>query len=888
MSLIFVSTHMHQKDQDVFENGSEWVRVDFHLHTKADKEFKFSGSEKEFYKQYAQKLADEGIGLGVITNHNKFDLKEFKELRKEARKLGVVLLPGLELSVGDGSNGIHCLVVFSDEWISSKGDLINPFLTAAFAGKSPTQYETENGRTEDGLHATLKLLERTNGDYFVVFAHVEQRSGLWAEVGGGRITELSELPLVQERCLGFQKVRTHQKTGKGCRVSVQGWWKGRYPAEVEGSDAKSIDQIGKGTKQSFVKMGAGTFEALKFALTDPKHRVRFDAPNNEHSWIKSIRFQGGLFDGLAVSFSPNLNCLIGIRGSGKSAVLECLRYVLDISPGDTPEDANYKKELVPYVLQSGGTATVEVCDIHGTTYEVSRTLRYDPVVKLNGITQSDVAIDSSLLRSPLYFGQKDLAASGDGFGTDLVEKLVGPDLETLRAKTATIAVKVTEKVADVEKTVEAATKLADLQKQFNDLSFQLGRFKKHGLEKKLADQHRSQEQGEYIQSALGIGEDVRDQVNELLDTFSEDKLFGEEVSDQGHKSTFAKLKAQQKVIEKQIGAISAAGEKISSAVANIETISEGFDDAVKKKEDAFSKTKRAINEELKAKGIATVDLDEFLDTSNKVQKTKKAIEAVAKTAARHTAELSVLDGLLTELQEAWLAEHQETTRLLKVINDSQDALSVVPEFKANKTAFADHAKALLGGKGLTTKSFEALADEYEDFVQVFRALDKASALFGTKAEVFKELFTENLSEMLTFTVPNQYEIKYHGKPLGSHSLGQRASAMILFVLAQLEKDVLIIDQPEDDLDNQTVYEDVVKLIQRQKPNKQFLLATHNANFPVLGDAEMIVSCSQEGTDFDIQCEGIDAEDCQKKIVKIMEGGPEAFARRRAIYQLWRG
>ncbi len=100
------------------------------------------------------------------------------------------------------------------------------------------------------------------------------------------------------------------------------------------------------------------------------------------------------------------------------------------------------------------------------------------------------------------------------------------------------------------------------------------------------------------------------------------------------------------------------------------------------------------------------------------------------------------------------------------------------------------------------------------------------------------------------------------------------------------KDVLIIDQPEDDLDNQTVYEDVVKLVRQQKPSKQFLLATHNANFPVLGDAEMIVSCSKKEERFCLSCEGIDSKDCQERIVYIMEGGPEAFERRKDIYQLW--
>jgi chromosome segregation protein len=102
---------------------------------------------------------------------------------------------------------------------------------------------------------------------------------------------------------------------------------------------------------------------------------------------------------------------------------------------------------------------------------------------------------------------------------------------------------------------------------------------------------------------------------------------------------------------------------------------------------------------------------------------------------------------------------------------------------------------------------------------------------------------QNLKSLLTYQTPNKFTIIYRGKELQHHSLGQRASALILFVLSQKENDVIIIDQPEDDLDNQTIYEDVIKLIRQMKPEVQFIFATHNPNIPVLGDAELVHACS---------------------------------------------
>lgn len=147
--------------------GAQWVRADFHLHTRADREFKYTGDDNFYNSNYVDTLEKAGIRLGVITNHNKFDFDEFKALRKTARKRDIALLPGIELSVGDANNGIHTLVVFSDDWLVDGHDHINPFLSVAFEGKIPAQYEQENGRSSLSLLETIKKLESYHRDFFL-------------------------------------------------------------------------------------------------------------------------------------------------------------------------------------------------------------------------------------------------------------------------------------------------------------------------------------------------------------------------------------------------------------------------------------------------------------------------------------------------------------------------------------------------------------------------------------------------------------------------------------------------------------------------------------------------------------------------------------------------
>jgi len=146
----------------LFQYGSTWVRADFHLHTKLDREFAYNADENYYYSGYVQALREAGIRVGVVSNHNKFGLKEFKTLRKTAKREEIFLLPGVELSVNDGANGIHAIVVFSDEWLENGQDYINQFLNVAFAGKTPGEYEQANGRSSSGLIETIKMLE----DYY--------------------------------------------------------------------------------------------------------------------------------------------------------------------------------------------------------------------------------------------------------------------------------------------------------------------------------------------------------------------------------------------------------------------------------------------------------------------------------------------------------------------------------------------------------------------------------------------------------------------------------------------------------------------------------------------------------------------------------------------------
>jgi len=506
---------------DKFPHGSRWIRADFHLHTKADKEFKYRDDENYYLSKYIEALHEKEIEVGVITNHNKFNYDEFKALRKTARKKGIFLLPGIELSVNDGANGIHTLIVFSDEWLANGQDFINQFLNIAFEGKTPNHYENKNGRTSLGLIETIKKLESYHKDFFLVFAHVEEKSGLWHELDGGRLTELGKDEFFRRRTLAFQKVRTHDVVDRKCRKKVKNWLKDAYPAEVEGSDPKSIDEIGRGNP-CYLKIGDFTFEAVKYALLDHENRVSLNLKQYKHSHIISVSFEGGVLNGETINFSPELNTLIGIRGSGKSSILEALRYALDIPFGEKAIDKDYKNGLVDHVLGSGGKVTVRAVDRRGQYYEIRRINKERPDVYIDGVLQPGISIRETIIHKPVYFGQKDLSATGEGFEKDLVEKLIGEKLDGIRSQIDTQRQKVIEIVNQLKKLSNMEEKREECENRKKDAEFKLRFYKEYGVEEKLQKQIAFDTDSRKISQVVSFTRLFLDDLKSFIDQYEDD------------------------------------------------------------------------------------------------------------------------------------------------------------------------------------------------------------------------------------------------------------------------------------------------------------------------------------------------------------------------------
>ena len=870
---------------EMFKNCSIWLRADFHLHTRKDKEFVYKKEEVCFVTDFVNRLKEENVGIGVITNHNKFDLGEYNGIRERAGKENIIIYPGVELSVNDGKNGVHCLVVFDkNTWLLNGENFIEQFLFSVFEGIS--NRENGNARCKENLMGVLKKLNehRLSGrDSFVILAHVEQKNGFFEAFDGGRIKEMADDEMFRKSVLGLQKVRS----GKYINLAEE-WFNKKVPAWVEGSDCKNIEEVGWACKQDgvekkcYVKLGDANFEALKFALINHQERVRGELPMVEKAYIKSAKFIGGKLDGVEIDFSSELNNFIGIRGSGKSSIIELIRYALNIQFSNSSADQNYKVNLVKYVLGSGGAVELLIAKKSDGGELLYKLVRYynQPlkIYNMNGEALS-LGVDD-ILQRPMYFGQKDLSNKDDSFESDLLARFIGNKYQEIDAKLERCRNQISLLLTELYQYRDVELQKRDTEFSIADIEKRLTYFKEKGVEDKLRKQlqfdsdydeikRRKEELERYVSGMEKVVSEYESIFINPLRLSEQNVDFSSELNGvmEKMKAEFGKMRMVWNDSEqylKKYGEILKAFELKRDAMV-----------------EEFALIKRELNSD-------TLNPDTFLELNRKLSTSKLKLQTLVGMIEKKKGLQDDLKNKLEEINRLWREMYDRICEDTNGINESNGDLKIEVQYKGSKSDFDNKLRELLKGSGIRDNVYKQLVDDYEDFIDIYLHPKQLKNLVSENQynDAMRRI-NDRLVDLLTYQVENKVSILYKGKLLKSHSLGQRASALILFLLAQKGMDLLIIDQPEDDLDNQTIYDEVIKGLLKSKSEMQFIFATHNANIPVLGDSEMVVACEFKNGKIDTEKGPIDNPIIQKSIVRIMEGGQEAFDRRKQIYNIWK-
>ena len=711
-------------------------------------------------------------------------------------------------------------------------------------------------------------------------------------------------------------------------------------------DAHCIEDMRKTDRTTWVKMTKPSFGGLRDALKFAETRIRFagDVPDTPSPGILGIEIIGtngkSFFETLQVGFAENLNCLIGPRGSGKSTLVEALRYVFGYNRTLNELDSVSKLSRTILDLQRANLAESLIRVVYRTRGKDIRILEatYDPkadcttkVFNESGdpINVPDVeASDEYPLR---LFGWSEIETLGREAGRqrDLLDRLV-PEVFPLLRERVELRRTLAENRKEIEKLV---TELNNIQSKNNGEIRRYTEFKSD-----FERLNTKQVQGLFSSLDLSRGkkrvlEKVLERANVLREGLGgPDKLVLRDGLD-------AVLSASDKALREWW-----LGEEMARlGVITVETTLQGLVHQARENLESFCQlvTERvgAIDEE-----IASVEKD--LRTGFAAD---ASMQKIADLRVNAETRLRRVEGFRVEYLDAWerLQSHltirrQLSERLVSIQNQitgirarcnkdieqtlnrflsSEMKVSILFVAGGDKTIFCEKVGTVLSafGKYKVRKLPDLIAARFNPvtFVQQFLE-DKVLALGGMAASIGGEQVELTMAEAARlcdqwapfgsdehaqvsvvlesgkrlFALLALEEVEWddheaillNDRPVNELSPGQRSSAM-LPLIALSETTPLVIDQPEDNLDNRLIGRVLVNILAELKEKRQIIVCTHNPNIVVSGDAEQVVvmeavsdrqgRVSQHGS--------IDNEDIVKTVIEIMEGGKEAFMARSRRY-----
>jgi hypothetical protein len=846
--------------------------------------------------KFVQSAVDAGLDAVAITDHNSVS---FVGPLTQAAKGKLVIFPGVEISAGDG---YHLLAIFEPGTAPSR---IQDFLTKVGITKGKERTTQGEPVCADDEWTWGKILEAVDQreDAIAIAPHVRRSKGILKSGVAGepraRNWRSPSLYAVEDNKKDLKSGSS--MTDKIMLNELDDYKRDRLPARIWGSDAKSYDDIGK--KRTYIKMVEPSIEGLRQAFLDSGSRIRHpDAYKTaSRDRIVNVGWQAGFLADQEVVFSEQLSCLIGGKGTGKSTVVESLRYVFAKEHGLDTALADQFKKLAESALPPGTNVTVEVARKDGSRYSLSRTAPYGTEVRDD--TGTVVELEPTDIIDPTILSQGEIldTARQPRSHLALLDSFVEDELSSLGSEESELKQRLARNRSRLTEQVEESEQLAEDKAEIRRLTEAKKSYDKKGVSARTELRRDLDREDRLVKDALEAAEAARLALEELEGLEEPPDLLVDK--DLPHKSIWSSLR---KKWDKAAKALSDLRERADKAFGDFAADLEGqtaadseWTKSVAKKREDVSRVYRELQEQ-----YPDLDLAQF----DRLDRDLEALESKVADAAGVDEQIKALRGqragLLSDLRENRRKQFGIREGLATQLNeDLANTILVEVEFLGDREYVTSRLSNLK--TGVRREAIKAVA-EHEDFTGELlgRALldgpDAVAKAFGiTKGQAASLVEKTSLEQKLgieEMAVPERVSIRFNvarkeDKPrfrgLSQLSVGQKATCILLILLAQEDRP-LIVDQPEDDLDNRFVYADVVERLRAVKDQRQLILSTHNANIPVLGDAELIAVLDTEEKGGKAvgsipELGSIDSRAIKIAVTQILEGGPRAFRRRQEKY-----
>ena len=717
------------------------------------------------------------------------------------------------------------------------------------------------------------------------------------------------------------------------------------------SDFHCIEDLASIQRQTYLKVARSDFDAVRDAFTFFETRIRFydDLPVPSYPRIIGLSLTSptgeGLFDNAAFGFNENLNCFIGPRGSGKSTVIEAMRYVLGANADFAKVDewateqpakiaqqiqqANLKGTLIKLFYERAKDEYYQL----STTFDGRNVVPRVDVIDQNGraLPVESTALTMTFPARIYSWSQIESIGRRQESQRALVDRLI-PDVAGLLAEEGALYRQLAENRAEVSSvTTRMDNKLQEqdgLAGRYVQYKAEFDRVNTPEVAQLFENLDNARQRVNLLQQAVNRLMEFLERIKEL-DTpnalrFSPDfgepglnslsSWWSEEIEPvislaQLAEDTGNHIAAIRTLVSEKLSVLTHLLSHEVGVVAKNES-----EIRLRTQSDPESEISRDRREQARIRYEAAVQLrDEYLTLYSQFRARLEARELILQDIERIRESVAEKRASSQQLLLSRLAELRDISMDIQICfvkgADRRAVVSFMEEKQFLKREFAgqykntNYAQRLCSmatpiniGRALVKQDRKFLEvdgvrcganvalskDEANKLMAQYATITSDPGLDATKVDAEKMALSLQLQE-----VPwnDTVSILLDGESVDKKSPGQRSSAMLPLV-ALSETVPLVVDQPEDNLDNRLVGHVLTQVFARLKETRQIIIATHSPNIVVGGDAEQVIVLDAVGSAKaeQVATGSIDSPTIVRAVIDIMEGGKEAFEARGRRYQ----
>lgn len=605
--------------------------------------------------------------------------------------------------------------------------------------------------------------------------------------------------------------------------------------------------------------------------------------------IDRIQIEEGFLDGLDVSFVPGLNVIIGERGTGKTSLIELVRFCLGVQ-GYTTES---KKRSLDHALSILGSGQVTVTLSDGEQRIIVTRTASDETPRASGpyarpIVFSQTEIETVGLQAQGRLRLLD-SFSGEQKDRESLEGAAASEVRSMTAEADALRQEIDELGRQLDELPTIGMQIAELEPKEQELA------------KVSADAHEKKKKLDGISASIAsssVGVAAIERFHQSLVRWQ---------------SSLASLSSAQPVLERWPEG--AGPDPLSESRARLGRAKEYLS-------NALTEIQSTAND---VEVILRSSMDKKLSIEDRARQLRKDIESLqagAGSIVRQGQQLRERKAQLESLKTIHLERNKALKALLQQRSTALDRLDAIREqrFSVRKStaaeltrtlgprirvnvsragqyeAFAAAVADVLRGSGLRYNELSPMLAESISPRELLDAADTndfelvAQATGITKDRAMRalaQLRESDLGALATVAVEDAVALQLLDgadyKSIGELSTGQRCTVVLPLVLRHADR-ILIVDQPEDHIDNAFIAETLIVSLVARRPSTQIIFSTHNANIPVLGNADRVIQLGSDGKrGFPVLASSLDDPIVVKAITTVMEGGAEAFRRRATFY-----